>query len=103
MSYIRFGSVYKYVEGESKDYIYPSENIIVDYGDISNETLIELLFRHADIRDNICPKFNDVLTQYILTKLAERLKVKLRRVPLSDDKCMKIYIKKLKKVKGKKK
>lgn len=75
MSYIRFGSKYKYVEGTSKDYIYPTldnnQSIIIDYGDISNETLVELFCRHAEIKDCL-------LKEYLINNLAKKLNVKLK-------------------------
>lgn len=82
MSYIRFGSEYKFVKGESKDYIYPTKNkkgktIVHDFGSISNKTLVELLCRYAYIEDPLLPHVN--LKGYLINKLAEKLNVKLRK------------------------
>lgn len=75
MSYIRYGSVYKYVDGISKDYIYcysyKGKDMMEDYGKITNETIIEL----------IAGKLEDdkVLQKYLLPILAKKLNVRLRK------------------------
>ena len=76
MSYIRIGSKYDYVKGESRDYIYPyrekNKLKIKDYGSITNETLVELFCRHAKINDLI-------LKKYLIKRLAEKLNVKMKK------------------------
>lgn len=95
MSYIRGSSVYRYVDGISEDYIFPTEYkkkiFIEDYGKISNETIIELLYRYFETED----KFG--LKDYLLKKLAKRLRVKLRKNPLTVDQEIDITIKNHKK------
>lgn len=103
MSYIRGGSVYKYVDGISVDYIYPTSyekgkktiHYIEDYGKISDECLVELLFRYTKITDALCPDHD--LKGYLLNKVAERLNVKLRKKPLTDNQEIKEHWKNLQK------
>lgn len=88
MSYIRAVSVYRFVDGTSRDYIFPSykkvksktKYYIEDYGKISNETLVELVARYGLFQDE---EFG--FKDYIIKKLAERLNVKLRKKPLNID------------------
>jgi hypothetical protein len=76
MSYIRPCCVLKYVEGESKCYIFESYyGGIEDYDRLSNEVLVELLFRNWKTEDIL-------LKNYLLGKLAEKLNVKLRKKTL---------------------
>lgn len=90
MSYIRGGTVYQYVEGDSKDYIFSTGDEIVDYDHITNETLIEFLAKI--INDNWC--INDkVLHNYLITHLAVRLNVKLRKQPISEEEAFKLQSK----------
>ena len=105
MSYLRAGSIFKYVEGESKDYVFPESYKkgkktiyhIVDYGSITNEGLVELFFIHVEAFDSLCPEFDNTLTDYLLKKLAEKLKVKLRKKPLTNEQVLKLMLKKCKK------
>jgi len=100
MSYLRVGSIFKYVEGESKDYVFPESYKkgkktiyhIVDYGSITNE----LFFRHIEAFDSLCPEFDNTLTEYLLKRLAEKLKVKLRKKPLTEKQILKLMLKKCK-------
>lgn len=78
MSYIRYGSIYKYVEGESTDYIFSTIGTIEDYGSISNETIVELLFTFAEKGDD-----DDLMMSQMAKRLAENLNIKLRRKPLT--------------------
>ena len=91
MSYIRWGYLLKYVEGNSEDYIWPYDNKhIEDYGKISDKGVIELLFRYWKTDDKL---FKD----YFIKRLDERLNVKLREKPLSADEDDKLILKMLKK------
>jgi hypothetical protein len=74
MSYIRMGSRYQYAGGKSKDYVWPNGEKIIDYGSISDETLVELLHRNWKTEDS---DFKD----YLIFRLAKRLNVKLRSGP----------------------
>ena len=95
MTYIRSGWEMKYVEGESKDYVFPAgeygEFIIEDYGGISNEGLCEILCRIIDRHFDIymgtdIKRFNpQVEKEYFMKQLAQKLNVKLRGKPLTDD------------------
>jgi len=92
MSYLRSGSVLKYVEGKSEDYVFPTSikkgkkwiNFIEDYGDISDSGFIELLFEYWDTKDKM-------FKEHLLKRLAKRLKVKLRKKPLTDKQIMKYW------------
>lgn len=91
MSYLRYGSVFKFVDGISKDYVFPSEYkkgkklipYIEDYGEMSNEAIIEIMLGYFEAKDNLSPELNEVLKQHILKRLAENLKIKLRQKPLT--------------------
>ena len=74
MSYIRASSKYRYVKGENKNYAWSDGKHVVDYGSITDETLVELLYRHFKTDD---AEFKD----YLLFRLANRLKVKLQTEP----------------------
>ena len=83
MSYIRAGYPLVYVDGNSTDYVFCTEDgngneSIEDYGSISNESIIEIL---ANRFLNDDKTFRD----YLIPILAERLSVKLRIKPLSSD------------------
>ena len=78
MSYIRNGSIYKYVEGKSIDYVFSTGKGIEDYGSISNETIVELLFTFAEKGDD-----DDLIMSQMAKRLAENLKIKLRKKPLT--------------------
>lgn len=95
MSYIRGATVYRYVDGVSSDYIFPTcdsippdgepdlaDVYIEDYGKISNETLYEFfaaLLNEGKYKDDV------VFKDYLLDKLREKLNVKCRKVPLTKD------------------
>lgn len=80
MSYIRWGYLLKYVEGKSKDYIFEASDIkgcfIEDYGSISNETIVELLFILGENN-------KDLIMSQMAKRLAENLNIKLRKKPLT--------------------
>jgi len=97
MSYIRAGHPLKYVEGESEDYVYCDGQRIVDYGGISDTGFIEMLFDHWQTED----KYNEMFKNHFIKRLAERLGVKLRKKPLTDKQLENLYMKMLKKWRGK--
>ena len=79
MSYLRAGYPLKYVEGESEDYVFPhSDGYIEDYGKITNEGIVELLFRYWKTEDTM-------FKEHLLKRLAEKLNVKLRDKPLTEE------------------
>jgi len=79
MSYLRPGYLLKYVDGISTDYVYQeSDSLIWDYGGISDEGIIELLFLHWKTEDN-------TFKNHLLRVLAKQLDVKLRDKPLDDE------------------
>ena len=80
----------KYVEDISKDYVYPTDNKIEDYGSISDNGFIELLFNWWDTEDT---EFKN----HLLKRLANRLGVKLRKKPLTDKEYIKLEEENLKK------
>ena len=90
MSYIRMGHPLIHVKGNSKDYVFRStgsgtnptlkNDYIEDYGNITNEGFIELLFRYWNTWDTD----DELFKNHLLKKLAERLNVKLRKKPLTD-------------------
>jgi len=86
MSYIRYNHEYQYVEGTSDDYIYTAldrktgETYIVDYQHCGTETLVEFLHKILLEKQHLT---DDLFLKYVLTKVAERLGVKLRDNPLS--------------------
>lgn len=95
MSYIRGGTVYRYVEGTSRDYIFATaDNIptdgepdladiyIEDYGKITNETLYEFF---ATLVNEDTYKDDVVFRDYLLEKLREKLNVTCRKIPLTRD------------------
>ena len=94
MSYIRAGSPYKYVQGNiSGDYVYQNESKhIVDYGGISDDTLVEFVCKICDLFGKEY-KFDKPFSDYVKIKVAERLDVKLRKKPLTDDQIVEIVIK----------
>jgi len=105
MSYLRAGSTLRFVEGESEDYVFPTSYkkgkktklMIEDYGSITNEGLVELFYRYIEAFDSLCPEFDNTLTEYLLKRLAEKLKVKLRKKPLTNEQVIKLMMKKWKK------
>lgn len=86
MSYIRASGAYVYVdEDECADYVFCSvgygedaPDFIEDYGSITDNGLIELLYKYWDTEDTL---FKD----HIIKRLAERLEVKLRDKSLTDE------------------
>lgn len=77
MSYIRAGHPLIYVEDISKDYIYSDgEEIVEVCGNLSGSSTIEILCERWKTDDML-------LKEYLITKLAERLNVKLRDKPLT--------------------
>jgi len=86
MSYLRYSSILRYVDSESWDYVYPSydpetkEEIIVDYGGISDSGLVELICRC--FFDDVY-KSDELLKKHLVKRLADRLKVRLRKRPLT--------------------
>jgi len=86
MSYLRASYPLKYVEGISHDYIYRTTSgkkrkrqFIQDYGNISNEGLVELV---AEFLKEETER-NAVINNYLIRKLAGKLDVKLRKKPLT--------------------
>lgn len=76
----------EFVDGISSDYVFGTEDStgrkkIEDYGDISNEGIIEILCKIWEPKD----EWDALLKKRIIELLAERLKVKLRKKPLSSD------------------
>lgn len=74
MSYIRAGSKLQFAKGKSKDYVWSDGKHVIDYGSINDDALVELLYRYWKIQDT---EFKD----YLLFRLANRLKVELRPEP----------------------
>lgn len=103
MSYIRASSIFKFVRGESSDYVYPTSykkgkkeiDYIEDYGGISDAGIIEMLFRYQTKEEDFNKK--DVLIVHLLKRLAENLNVKLRKKPLTDKQEMREFNKRLNK------
>jgi len=101
MSYLRYGSVFRYVDGESKDYIFrastatnsPSKtDYMEDYGGISNEGLVELIAQQ--LLDDVIGDTDDrrtFLSRYLVRMLADTLKVKLRDKPLTREQEMELF------------
>jgi len=84
MSYLRFGWPLKYVKANSEDYVYVTgyeKEYVEDYGGISDKGLVELCCKAIDEYYKDDPTFKE----YLMKKLAKRLKVKLRKRPLTDD------------------
>ena len=86
MSYIRAGHPLSYVDGNSEDYVYCDGKRIVDYGGISDTGFIEMLFDHWQTDDKM-------FKNHLLKRLADRLKVKLRKKPLTEKQLEKLYLK----------
>ena len=83
----------RYVKGDSSDYVFmDARGFIEDYGNITDNGLIELLFRHWKTEDNL-------FKNHLLKRLAERLNVKLREKPLNDDEAWEIMEKNIAKKK----
>jgi len=105
MSYLRYGSVYRFVQGESKDYIFPGliskvqnprpyfehpedyDTYMEDYGKVTNESIIELIWRHWKAEDSE----NEELKTYLLQSLAKNLDVKIRPRALTAEEAFNIY------------
>ena len=89
MSYIRAAWEMRFVEGESKDYVFLDvDGWVEDYGSVTAEGLIEMLWMHWG-RDD------DAFKEYILKKLAEKLNVKLRETPLTFEESFAITAKRV--------
>lgn len=98
MSYLRYGSVLKYVEGYSEDYIFlagdgKGSSGIEDYGKLHNESILELLFRHWKTEKGT---EYELLKEHVLNRLAANLNIKIRDRPLTTDEEIEISIKRLK-------
>jgi len=94
MSYIRAAGPLRYVEGNSEDYVFGSDdekggNYIEDYGKISDTGFIELLFKNWNTEDII-------FKEHLIKRLAKRLKVKIRPKPLTNDEIFKLMEKNMK-------
>lgn len=86
MSYIRASWPMKYVKGISKDYVFPDESgYIEDYDRITDNGLVELIYIYWRTDD-------EPFKQYIMKRLADRLGVKLRKIPLDDKKVMDYFM-----------
>jgi len=86
MSYIRNGWAMRFVEGDSEDYVFngvgkDGNDYIEDYGAITDNGIVELLFMHWNTKDT-------EFKHHLLKRLAKRLNVKLRDTPLTDDELM---------------
>ena len=96
MSYIRAGWPLMYVYGSSKDYVFPTSYkgkiYIEDYGHITNNGIIEILFRNWNPED----EYEMVFKEHLLKLLAKRLKVRLRKKPLTVDQAFEIMDKRVK-------
>jgi len=79
MSYIRFGSDYKYVDSKEKSdsYVYPSSTGIECLG-LSDKGIIELFCRCYDYE-------NSEFTRFLAERLARRLNIKLRDIQLQTE------------------
>jgi hypothetical protein len=81
----------RFVEGVSKDYVYPSadkhgEQRVVDHGGCSAEGLVEILARYFD--ELKATNKDAPLEAYMIQQLAARLNVNLRDKPLSWEEAM---------------
>jgi hypothetical protein len=97
MSFIRPGAPYIYVDGETADYIFESSGVgksyIEDFKQVSKETIVDLLYRHWNPKE----KSEKLLKDYLLKELAKKLKIKLRKKPLTKAKYIKEYTSLMKK------
>ena len=93
------GHPHTYVDGDSEDYIFysvgpnypdPEGEHMEDYGKITNEGVIEILASNWETDDK-------ELKDYIIKKLAEKLKVIMRDKPLTEKENDKLYNKIVKK------
>jgi hypothetical protein len=91
VSYIRAAWPYTFVDGDSDDYIFGSEEngvpYIETYGGPSNNTIVELLCEHLTIRTG--DAYDRELKKILIERLAEELGVKLRLVPFTEDEVVK--------------
>ncbi|MCK4589560.1 MAG: hypothetical protein KAT77_03895 [Nanoarchaeota archaeon] len=87
MSYIRSGEPFKFVESESRDYVFPSDKQIEDHGKITDQGLVELFYRYWKTDDTS-------FKNHLLKCLAKKLNVKLREKPLSEEEYVELYFKK---------
>jgi len=94
MSYIRPTSPYRFVKGFSNgDYVYCSQDskgkeFIEEYNGISDDTLVELICREISTEDY-------TYKEWLTKKIAERLKVELRKKPLTNEQILKIHFKRI--------
>lgn len=95
MSFLRYGHPLIYVNGKSNDYIFPTMNgkkeVIEDYGDITNEGLVELLCMVIDDYFVGGPYREELMGTYLKQKIAKKLKVELRKKPLTMEQLHKKY------------
>jgi 5'-3' exonuclease len=78
---------YKYVDGISGDYVFPAKykdgdslnDYIEDYGGISNETIVELLFQFSECNEDL-----SLIFAQMALRLSKNLNIKLRKKPLTD-------------------
>lgn len=94
MSYLRGSWPHRFVDGDSEDYVYCYQKedgklAIEDYGGISDEGLIEMLFRRWETDDA-------VFKEHLLKRLAKRLNVKLRDKPLTSEETINLMDEKVK-------
>ena len=94
MSYIRASYPLKYVKNDNgSDYVFHSVgDFIQDYGKISDDGIVELLFRNWKTKDDDELLFKE----HILKRLADRLGVELRKKPLTPKQEDKIHEKRMK-------
>lgn len=52
LSFMRPGGLLRYVDGMSESYVYFNGDDVVDYGHLTCADFIELVFRHAEDKDN---------------------------------------------------
>jgi len=90
--------------GQAKIIVFPAltvnnEIYIEDYGHITNNGIVEMLFRNWNPED----KYDKVFKKHLLKILAKRLKVRLRKKPLTVDQAFEIMDKRVKRFKEKEK
>jgi hypothetical protein len=82
MSYIRAGYEMFFVEGISEDYVFPYDSLqgtsIEDYGQISNNGIIEILCRLDFIDDRDDTETSKVLKIWLIENLSKKLNVKMK-------------------------
>ncbi len=83
MAWLRAGYPLKYVEGNSDDYVYLSDEGMVDYGHLSNKGLVELIADELGYKEEREDDQPIEFRNYLVEKIAYRLNVKLRQKPLT--------------------